>query len=93
MKQRDRVEQLELALNEEKKFRNEIELAQRIIRVGLEALALRMLTTFVLVSDCVVFAWAMASGGWLSLATASIYAIATWCVLYLRPPERKEHET
>lgn len=93
MKTRDRVLQLELQLADERKFRDGLQLTQRLITLGLEALSLRLLTTFVLVTDCLVFAWAIYASGWLSLITAGLYAIATWCVLYLRPPERKEHET
>lgn len=90
---KDRIEQLQLALDEERKFRDGVELVQRIIEVGLRALALRLLTTLVLVADCVLFAWAMAAGSWQSVGVAVLFAIAAWSVLYLRPPDRKESES
>lgn len=86
----NRIEQLELQLKEERKFRNEIEMVQQVIRVGLKALSLRMLTTLVLVADCVLFAWAISIGTWQALVTAVFFAVVTWCVLHLRPSNVKE---
>jgi hypothetical protein len=81
--------QLELELE---KKRNALEMSKKLIAIGIEALSLRMLTTLVLVADSALFAWALFNGGWQALATAVLFAIATWCVLHLRPPERKEEE-
>lgn len=90
MRNASRIEQLELQLKEEREIRNEVEMVQRIIRVGLEALSLRMLTTLVLLADCVLFAWALSIGTWQSLVTAIFFAVSTWCVLNLKM--EKKHE-
>lgn len=88
----NRIEQLELQLKEERKYRDEIEMVQRIIDVGIKALSLRMLTTLVLLADCVLFSWAVGVGTWQALIAAVLFAIATWCVLFLKPPDRKVEE-
>jgi ABC-type siderophore export system fused ATPase/permease subunit len=84
----DRQKQLELEFEEK---RRDMELTQKVIGIGIRALSARMLTTITLVADLGLFAWAIASGSWLSLAAAVLFAISTYCVLYVRPPnERKD---
>jgi hypothetical protein len=85
-----KVEQLELQLETEKKWRKNLELTEKMVGIALNALSLRMLTTFALFADCALFAWAMGAGTWQAIAVAVLFAFATWATLYLRPPERKE---
>lgn len=80
MARRDQ-EQLELALKERA---SALEQSERIIRIGIEALSVRMLTAFALFADCVLFVWAIANGGWQALAAAVLFSIASWCVLHLK---------
>lgn len=83
------IAQLKLQLETERKYRDELEMVQRIIDVGLRALSLRMLTTFVLVADCILFAAALYISTWQALVAAVLFAVAGWCVLFAKPAERK----
>ena len=68
-----------------------MEMAQKVIAIGMRALSARMLTTITLIADLLLFAWAVASASWISLAGAVLFAVATYCVLYVRlPTERKD---
>ena len=85
------IKQLTLQLDEQKRrYRDDIEMAQQLSALALRALSVRMLTTLVLLADVVVFAWALYLGTWQSVLTAVLFAVATWAVLYLRPPNVKE---
>lgn len=91
MKAIEKAKQMQLALEEKSEA---LEQTMRIIRVGLDALGARMLTTLALVGDFVLFAWFFFAGGWERLAAAVLFAIATWCLLNLKlPKERKPDET
>ena len=89
MAKADRIQQLELELNQAKEKNRELQMVQEFVAVGLRALSLRMLTTFALLADFVLFAWCVASPSWVSLAAAVLFAIASWAVLHLKP-ERKD---
>lgn len=87
----ERIEQLELQLEAQKKrYHDDIEMAQQLVALALRALSDRMLTTLVLIADCVMFSWALYNGAWQSVLTAVLFAVASWGVLYLRPPNVKE---
>ena len=90
VKKADRLEQLTLQLEAEKAKNRELELVQRIVEVGIRALSLRMLTTFVLIADTLLFAFAVYVGTWQAILAAVLFAVAAWSVLFLKPSERKE---
>lgn len=93
MKKADQVQQLTLQLEQEKAKNRELQLVQTVVEVGIRALSLRMLTTFVLVADSVMFAAALYVGTWQAILAAVLFAIAGWSVLFLKPNERKANET
>jgi protein-S-isoprenylcysteine O-methyltransferase Ste14 len=76
------------------KRRIDMELAEKVIGIGLRALSARMLATITLIADLFLFAWAVYNGSWISLAAAVLFAVATYCVLYVRFPheERKDDD-
>lgn len=83
----EREKQLELALH------NKTEaslLVQQIISVGLKALSGRILTTIALMGDVVFFVWVMAVPTWERLLGAVLFAIASYCVVNVKPIEKQE---
>lgn len=84
----EREKQLELALHNKTEA---TQLMQQIINVGIRLLSARFLTAVALLGDCILFGWAMASGGWDRIAAAVLFAIATWCLVNVKY-ERKAHD-
>lgn len=85
----DRQKELELEYAEKGK---DLQMTQKIIAIGLRALSERMLATITLAADLVLFAWAVSTGVWLSLAAAVLFAVATYCVLYVRLPTERDND-
>lgn len=85
----EREKQLELALHNKTEA---TQLMQAMISVGLRALSVRILTTVALLGDCVLFGWAMASGGWDRLAAAVLFAVATWCLVNVKYERKVSNE-
>jgi hypothetical protein len=83
----EREKQLELALQNKT---DATELAQAMIRIGLNALSMRMLTTISLLGDCVLFGWAMAYPDVVRLTAAVLFAIATWCLVNVKLEKLKD---
>lgn len=70
----------------------ELDQVQRIIAVGLKALAPRLLTVLTLVADFGLFAAAMWVGTVTALAGAVLCAVATYFVLHVRLPVKLQPE-
>lgn len=79
----EREQQLELALQGKTEA---AQLVQRMIALGLRALAQRMLTAIALLGDCILFGWVMVAPSWERLLGAVLFAVSTW---FLVKYERK----
>ena len=65
------------------------ELIATLIDLGLKVISSRLIMIFTLLLDTGIFAWAMFADSWMRLASATIFAIASWCIVYLRPKGEK----
>jgi len=56
-----------------------------LVNVGLKALSTKILTLAALLADAGLFGWAMVDGAWSKIAAAALFAIASWCLVNLKP--------
>jgi len=77
----------------DQKHAERVEQTMLIISVGLNVLSLRALTVLSLLLNTGVFSWALYSDSWVRLLGAALFAVATWCIVNLKPPKEQKHET
>lgn len=62
------------------------ELLAVVVDLGMKLITARLMAILALFLDAGMFAWALSSESWLRLAGASIFAIASWCIINLQKP-------
>jgi hypothetical protein len=77
----------------DQKFAAKTEQTMLILSVALNILSLRFLTVLSLLLNTAVFSWALYSDSWVRLAGAALFAVATWCIVNLKPPKEHQNET
>lgn len=72
----------------------ELEARQRIIertalgvRIGLEALSLRLILVLALVLNAGSIAWTLAQPDWQRLAASCLFALFSYFVIHVKPPK------
>lgn len=62
-----------------------------LLRLALQVLSVRALVLIQMVLNAVAFGVALASESPMRLAVASVFAIANWCVVHVKPPRQGEN--
>lgn len=58
-----------------------------LVSIALRLVSQRLVTVLVLLLNTGIFGWAMFTESWPRIAAAAIFAVASWCLVYLRPKE------
>jgi hypothetical protein len=56
-----------------------------LVNMGLRVLSLQMLTLLGVLLTAGIFGWAVYTESMIRIAGAAIFAVAIWCLIYLRP--------
>lgn len=75
----DESEQKKLEIQVRQKV---LERTAEIVHVALDALSIRLITVLALVLQAGIFCWAMAAPTWERVAGATLFAIASWCLVH-----------
>ena len=57
------------------------------VRVGLEALSLRMLMVLALLLNAGIFAWCLYDPRWERLVAAGVFALFSYCLVHVKPKQ------
>jgi hypothetical protein len=61
-----------------------------IVELGIRLLSDKMLLVLAILLDSAIFAWAMYADSWPRIVGATLFAVASWCLIHLRPSQ--EHK-
>jgi hypothetical protein len=56
-----------------------------LVNLGIRVLSSQALTILALLLDAGLFGWALETESWIRVAGATLFAVAAWCLIYLRP--------
>lgn len=57
------------------------------VRIGLEALSLRLLSVIALALNAVIFGWCLANPVWERLVAATVFSVFSYFVIHVKPKE------
>ena len=57
------------------------------VRIGLEALSLRLLMVLALLLNTGIFAWCLFEPKWERLVAACVFAVFSYCLVHVKPKE------